>query len=50
MVAGQIGVRDEFIKQQEVATQDAARNDRTDFLRETLARIDTQQSQRWPDR
>ena len=50
MVAEQIGVREASIEQQEAAQPDSARNDRTDFLRETLARMDSQQSARQPDR
>ena len=44
MVAEQIGVRDEFVPRQEAATTTDL-EDATVFLRETLARWDTQRAE-----
>ena len=41
-IAEEIGVRDEFIEQQDPVYADYRDDDRRDFLVETLARLDTQ--------
>ena len=45
MVAEQIGVRDEFVPRQEASATTTDLEDATVFLRETLARWDTQQAE-----